>query len=53
MTDAVAPGRELIGWVNRWQNYAPLVLSLRALQMPVIAAINGVAAGAGCNCTGL
>lgn len=30
-------------------NYAPLVKSLRALPMPVIAAINGVAAGAGCN----
>ena len=31
------------------KNYAPLVQSLRALPMPVIAAINGVAAGAGCN----
>ncbi len=31
------------------QNYKPLVLRLRALPMPVIAAVNGVAAGAGVN----
>jgi 2-(1,2-epoxy-1,2-dihydrophenyl)acetyl-CoA isomerase len=31
------------------KNYAPLVKSLRALPLPVIAAVNGVAAGAGCN----
>lgn len=31
------------------RNYKPLVLALRALQMPVIAAVNGVAAGAGAN----
>jgi 2-(1,2-epoxy-1,2-dihydrophenyl)acetyl-CoA isomerase len=31
------------------KNYKPLVLALRALQMPVIAAVNGVAAGAGAN----
>jgi 2-(1,2-epoxy-1,2-dihydrophenyl)acetyl-CoA isomerase len=31
------------------KNYAPLILSLRALPMPVIAAVNGVAAGAGAN----
>ena len=29
------------------RNYRPLVLALRALPMPVIAAVNGVAAGAG------
>lgn len=31
------------------QNYMPLVLALRALSMPVICAVNGVAAGAGAN----
>jgi 2-(1,2-epoxy-1,2-dihydrophenyl)acetyl-CoA isomerase len=31
------------------KNYAPLVLALQALPMPVIAAVNGVAAGAGAN----
>jgi 2-(1,2-epoxy-1,2-dihydrophenyl)acetyl-CoA isomerase len=31
------------------KNYKPLVLKLRALAMPVIAAVNGVAAGAGAN----
>jgi 2-(1,2-epoxy-1,2-dihydrophenyl)acetyl-CoA isomerase len=31
------------------RNYHPLVLGLRALPMPVICAVNGVAAGAGCN----
>lgn len=31
------------------QNYNPLVLGLRQLGMPVICAVNGVAAGAGCN----
>ena len=31
------------------KNYRPLILSLRALPMPVIAAVNGVAAGAGAN----
>lgn len=30
-------------------NYAPLVQSIRALAMPVICAVNGVAAGAGAN----
>jgi 2-(1,2-epoxy-1,2-dihydrophenyl)acetyl-CoA isomerase len=30
-------------------NYNPLVLRIRGLAMPVIAAVNGVAAGAGCN----
>jgi 2-(1,2-epoxy-1,2-dihydrophenyl)acetyl-CoA isomerase len=31
------------------RNYKPLVLGLRALPMPVICAVNGVAAGAGAN----
>lgn len=31
------------------QNYGPLVRRLRALQIPVIAAVNGVASGAGAN----
>jgi 2-(1,2-epoxy-1,2-dihydrophenyl)acetyl-CoA isomerase len=31
------------------KNYKPLVLALRSLQMPVIASVNGVAAGAGAN----
>jgi 2-(1,2-epoxy-1,2-dihydrophenyl)acetyl-CoA isomerase len=31
------------------KNYNPLVLGLRALPLPVICAVNGVAAGAGCN----
>jgi len=31
------------------KNYKPLVMALRSLPMPVIAAVNGVAAGAGAN----
>ncbi len=31
------------------KHYAPLILSLRALPVPVIASVNGVAAGAGAN----
>jgi 2-(1,2-epoxy-1,2-dihydrophenyl)acetyl-CoA isomerase len=49
---AVAPGEEAkrpdLG-DSVEQYYAPLVLSLRALPMPVICAVNGVAAGAGAN----
>jgi 2-(1,2-epoxy-1,2-dihydrophenyl)acetyl-CoA isomerase len=47
---AVAPGgqgADLGDSIER--NYTPLILSLRALPMPVIAAVNGVAAGAGAN----
>jgi 2-(1,2-epoxy-1,2-dihydrophenyl)acetyl-CoA isomerase len=47
---AVAPGAappDLAESIER--NYKPLVLALRALPMPVIAAVNGVAAGAGAN----
>jgi 2-(1,2-epoxy-1,2-dihydrophenyl)acetyl-CoA isomerase len=46
---AVAPRQAVDLGESVEKNYAPLVKSLRALPMPVIAAINGVAAGAGCN----
>jgi 2-(1,2-epoxy-1,2-dihydrophenyl)acetyl-CoA isomerase len=47
---AVAPGEsapDLAESIER--NYKPLVLALRALPLPVIAQVNGVAAGAGAN----
>jgi 2-(1,2-epoxy-1,2-dihydrophenyl)acetyl-CoA isomerase len=47
---AVAPGGEgadLGDSIDRY--YKPLVLALRNLPMPVVAAVNGVAAGAGAN----
>ncbi|MFI4879525.1 MAG: 2-(1,2-epoxy-1,2-dihydrophenyl)acetyl-CoA isomerase PaaG [Steroidobacterales bacterium] len=47
---AVAPGGappDLADSIEKY--YKPLVLALRALPMPVIAAVNGVAAGAGAN----
>jgi 2-(1,2-epoxy-1,2-dihydrophenyl)acetyl-CoA isomerase len=47
---AVAPGAapvDLGESVEKW--YAPLVRTLRALPMPVVCAVNGVAAGAGAN----
>ena len=47
---AVAPGGEAADLgVSIEKNYKPLVLALRALPLPVIAAVNGVAAGAGAN----
>ncbi|WP_448208027.1 2-(1,2-epoxy-1,2-dihydrophenyl)acetyl-CoA isomerase PaaG [Azospirillum sp. sgz302134] len=47
---AVAPGQEAPDLGRSIEtNYNPLVRSLRALEMPVIAAVNGVAAGAGAN----
>jgi 2-(1,2-epoxy-1,2-dihydrophenyl)acetyl-CoA isomerase len=42
-----SPGVDLGESVEKF--YAPLVLTLRALPMPVICAVNGVAAGAGAN----
>ena len=47
---AVAPGASRVDLGESIEKYyAPLVLALRALPMPVIAAVNGVAAGAGAN----
>ena len=47
---AVAPGGAAVDLGDSIeQRYKPLVLALRALPMPVIAAVNGVAAGAGAN----
>ena len=46
---AVAPGQAVDLGESVEKNYAPLVKSIRALPIPVIAAVNGVAAGAGCN----
>jgi 2-(1,2-epoxy-1,2-dihydrophenyl)acetyl-CoA isomerase len=42
-----SPGVDLGESVEKY--YAPLVLALRALPLPVICAVNGVAAGAGAN----
>jgi 2-(1,2-epoxy-1,2-dihydrophenyl)acetyl-CoA isomerase len=47
---AVAPGGEAVDLgesIDRY--YKPLILALRSLSVPVIAAVNGVAAGAGAN----
>jgi 2-(1,2-epoxy-1,2-dihydrophenyl)acetyl-CoA isomerase len=47
---AVAPGGAPVDLgASIEQNYRPLVLALRALPMPVVCAVNGVAAGAGAN----
>ena len=47
---SVAPGNDGVDLgVTIEKNYAPLVRALRRLPFPVIAAVNGVAAGAGAN----
>src|SRR5580693_8775129 len=47
---AVAPGSQGVDLGESIENrYNPLVLALQELPMPVIAAVNGVAAGAGAN----
>lgn len=47
---AVAPGSEALDLGQSIEkSYNPLVRTLRALDMPVICAVNGVAAGAGAN----
>jgi 2-(1,2-epoxy-1,2-dihydrophenyl)acetyl-CoA isomerase len=47
---AVAPGGTAVDLGESIEkNYKPLILALRSLPLPVIAAVNGVAAGAGAN----
>lgn len=47
---AVAPGDKGVDLGESIEhNYKPLILALRSLPLPVIAAVNGVAAGAGAN----
>jgi len=45
--DPSAPGVDLGESIEH--HYKPLVLALRAIEMPTVAAVNGVAAGAGAN----
>src|SRR5258708_22836178 len=51
---AIAPGADGGGnavdlGASIERNYKPLVLTLRALPLPIVCAVNGVAAGAGAN----
>jgi 2-(1,2-epoxy-1,2-dihydrophenyl)acetyl-CoA isomerase len=43
----VAPGRDLGATIER--SYSPLIRAMRALPKPIVARVNGVAAGAGAN----
>src|SRR5215831_3253574 len=45
----VKPGEKLPPSTSLERHYNPLVRKLRGLPFPVVAAVNGVAAGAGCN----
>ena len=50
LSDRVAkPGETVVLGATQEAYYNPLVRKLRALPFPVLAAVNGVAAGAGCN----
>ncbi len=43
------PGEQIVLGGTLEQHYNPLIRKLRALPFPIVAAVNGVAAGAGCN----
>jgi 2-(1,2-epoxy-1,2-dihydrophenyl)acetyl-CoA isomerase len=43
------PGEQIVLGGTLEQHYNPLIRKLRALPFPVVAAVNGTAAGAGCN----
>jgi 2-(1,2-epoxy-1,2-dihydrophenyl)acetyl-CoA isomerase len=43
------PGEQVVLGGTLEQHYNPFIRKLRALPIPVVAAVNGVAAGAGCN----
>ena len=45
----VKPGETIVLGAAQDKHYNPLVRRLRALPFPVVAAVNGTAAGAGCN----
>src|SRR5471032_3147669 len=50
LSDRLAkPGENIVLGGTLEQHYNPLIRKLRALPFPVIAAVNGAAAGAGCN----
>lgn len=45
--ESVAPGSDLGAWLER--RYNPLVRAMRRLEKPILARVNGIAAGAGAN----